>query len=164
MNTCPCGIDVHSHIVPERFPRYLGNRMPAEWPSMAPAHACHAHVMISDRVFRTVSDQCWSASRRVADLPAMGLAQQAISPMPELLSYWFEADAGAQLARYLNDCIAAMVAESGGALIGLATVPLQDIDRAIAELRRVMAEPAFAGVEIGSNVNGVPIGHPRFDP
>ncbi len=163
--TCrPCGVDIHSHVVPETFPRYLGNRMPAEWPSMAPAHACHAHVMISDKIFRTVSDPCWSTTRRLADLPALGLSQQAISPMPELLSYWFEADAGAQMARYLNDCIAAMVGESQGKLIGLGAVPLQDIDLAIVELRRLMARPSFAGVEIGSNVNGLPIGHTRFDP
>lgn len=159
-----CGVDVHSHLVPETFPRYLGNRMPAEWPSMAPAHACHAHVMISDKIFRTVSDQCWSTTRRLADLPALGLSQQAISPMPELLSYWFEAEAGAQMARYLNDCIAAMVGESQDKLIGLGAVPLQDIDRAIEELRNLMAQPAFAGVEVGSNINGLAIGHARFDP
>ena len=120
--------------------------------------------MIAGKVFRTVTDSCWSASRRVADLAVLGLSRQAISPMPELLSYWFEPQAGLQMARFLNDTIAAMVDESGGALVGLGAVPLQDIDLAIAELQRLMAEPGFAGVEIGSNVDGVPIGHARFDP
>ncbi len=164
MNSCSCGVDVHAHVVPEHFPRYLGNRMPAEWPSMTPAQACHAHVMIADKVFRTVSDQCWSSTRRLADLAGLGLTHQAISPMPELLSYWFEPDAGAQMASFLNDTIAAMAGESQGRLIGLGAVPLQDVDLAIAELGRLMDQPAFAGVEIGSNVNGVPIGHARFDP
>ena len=164
MTATPRGIDVHSHVVPERFPACLGTHVPAEWPQMAPAHACHAHVMIAGKVFRTVSDACWSTSRRLADLAGMGLATQAISPMPELLSYWFEPDAGLQMARHLNDTIADMVAESGGALVGLGAVPLQEIDLAIAELGRLMAEPGFAGVEIGSNVNGMPIGHAKFDP
>jgi len=155
---------VHSHVVPERFPACFGTSALAEWPSMAPAHAFHAHVMIAGKVFRTVSDACWRTSRRLADLAGTGLDRHAISPMPELLSSWFEPAAGLQMARYLNDVIGAMVAKSSSALVGLGAVPLQDVDLAIEELRRLMAEPGFAGVQIGSNVNGVPIGHARFDP
>jgi aminocarboxymuconate-semialdehyde decarboxylase len=161
---CPCGVDIHAHVVPENFPAYLGSQVPPSWPSMAPAHDCHRNVMISGKVYSTVSDRCWSASRRLADLPAMGLARQAISPMPELLSYWMEPSDAQPLLRYLNEQIAAMAAESNGALIGLGAVPLQDIDLAIAELRYVVQTLGFAGVEIGSNVNGTPIGDSRFDP
>lgn len=162
---CACGVDVHAHVVPERFPAYVGNRLPGDWPSMAPAHdACHRSVMISGKVYRTVSEQCWSATRRLADLEGMGLARQAISPMPELLSYWMEPGAAQQLLRYLNETIAAMAAESGGRLIGLGAVPLQDVELAIAELRHVVGTLGFAGVEIGSNVGGVAIGDARFDP
>src|SRR5258706_4028209 len=162
--TCPCGVDIHAHVVPENFPAYLGSKLPTSWPSMAPAHGCHRNVMISGKVYRTVSDKCWSASRRLADLPAMGLARQAVSPMPELLSYWMEPSDAQPLLRYLNEQIAAMAAESNGVLIGFGAVPLQDIDLAIVELRYVVQTLGFAGVEIGSNVNGTPIGDPRFDP
>ena len=162
---CACGIDVHAHVVPERFPAYVGNSLPRDWPSTAPAQdACHRHVMISGKVYRTVSDRCWSTSRRLADLPAMGLERQAISPMPELLSTWMEPGPARQLLRYLNEEIAAMAAASGGRLVGLGAVPLQDIDLAIAELRHAVETLGFAGVEIGSNVDGVAIGDARFDP
>ena len=161
---CACGIDVHAHVVPENFPAYLGSKVPSDWPSMAPAHECHRNVMISGKVYRTVSDACWSPSRRLADLPGMGLALQAVSPMPELLSYWMDAADAQQLLRYLNERIAAMVAESAGALVGLGAVPLQDIDLAIAELRHLVETLGMPGVEIGSNVDGVPIGDARFDP
>jgi len=56
------GIDVHSHVVPENFPSYLGTQVPAQWPSMAPAHACHRRVMIEGKNYRTVSDLCWDAA------------------------------------------------------------------------------------------------------
>ncbi len=130
---------------------------------MAPAHACHRNVMISGKVYRTVSDKCWSVTKRLDDFEDMGLALQAISPMPELLSYWMAAPDAAQLLRYLNEQIGSMVAESSGRLAGLGAVPLQDLDLALAELRRLMETPGFAGVEIGSNVNGAPIGDLRFD-
>jgi aminocarboxymuconate-semialdehyde decarboxylase len=156
---------VHAHVVPETLPAFAGAHAPATWPSMAPAHdACHRHVMISGKVYRTVSDRCWSASRRLADLEPMGLAVQALSPMPELLSYWMSAADAQPIVRWLNERIAAMAAESAGRLIGLGAVPLQDIDAAVAELRHVVEVLGFAGVEVGSNVNGTPIGDRRFDP
>lgn len=165
---CACGIDIHAHVVPEHLPAYLGRQMPTLWPAMTDAPPagglCHKHVMVGGKHYRTVSDKCWSTARRLADLPEMGLSQQALSPMPELLSYWLEPADGQQLVRYLNEQIAAMVAESGGALIGLGAVPLQDIDLAITELHYAVQTLGFAGVQIGSNVNGVPIGDARFHP
>ncbi|QHE88767.1 amidohydrolase [Hydrogenophaga sp. BPS33] len=162
---CACGgVDVHAHVVPENFPAYIGRRAPADWPSMAPAQPCHRSVMIAGKNYRTVSDKCWDVAKRLQDLPAMGLDLQVVSPMPELLSYWMDAVDAQQLLRYLNDQIAAMVAESGGRLAGLGAVPLQDVDLAIRELEYVVQTLGFAGVEIGSNINGVPVGAPALDP
>ena len=161
---CACGIDTHAHIVPENFPSYLGSVIPADWPSMAPAQPCHRSVMIAGKVYRTVSDQCWDTGKRLADFEEMGLALQAVSPMPELLSYWMNAADGQQLVRYLNDQIAAMVAESHCKIVGLGAVPLQDIDLAIRELEYCVKTLGFPGVEVGSNINGAPIGAPQFDP
>ncbi|WP_373988216.1 amidohydrolase family protein [Duganella sp. BuS-21] len=162
--SCTCGIDIHSHVVPEHFPAYLGSAAPADWPSMAPAYACHRHVVISGKVYRTVSERCWSPTRRIEDMDAMGLSLQVISPMPELLSYWMAPAAAAQLLRYINEQMAEMVGLSGGRLCALGAVPLQDMDLALAELDYVVDRLGFAGVEIGSNINGKPPGAPEFAP
>ena len=162
---CACGgVDVHSHVVPENFPAYIGGTVPADWPSMAAAQACHRSVMIAGKNYRTVVDKCWDVAKRLQDLPGMGLDLQVLSPMPELLSYWMNAADAQQLLRFLNDQIAAMVNDGGGRLAGLGAVPLQDVDLAIRELEYVVKTLGFAGVEIGSNINGVPVGAPQFDP
>lgn len=161
--TAALGIDVHCHVVPATFPNAVGSDL-AGWPSMAPAHECHRHVMIDGAIYRTVSDRCWDVGKRLEDMAVQQVGMQALSPMPELLAYWLPAAQGAQLNRYLNDEIAAMVSQAPACFIGLGAVPLQDIDMAIAELTRLIASGQFAGVEIGSNVNGVPIGAPQFDP
>ncbi|RXT56990.1 aminocarboxymuconate-semialdehyde decarboxylase [Bosea sp. Tri-44] len=161
---CACGVDIHAHVVPATFPVFLKVAPPTGWPSTAPAHECHRHIVIDGRTYRTVSDRCWDVPKRLADLDGMALSLQAISPMPELLSYWMEAEPAAELLRYVNDQIAGMVAEAGGRLVGLGAVPLQDMDRALRELARLMRDSSFAGVEVGSNVNGKPIGSPDFDP
>ncbi len=161
---CNCGIDVHAHVVPGDFPKYLGGLTPSGWPSMAAAHECHRHVMIDGKNYRTVSDKCWTTSRRLADFQEMGLKMQAISPMPELLSYWLSPPDGAQLVRFLNEQIATMVSESSGQLVGLGAVPLQDLTLAIKELHYMKESLGLRGVEVGSNINGTVIGDPRFDP
>lgn len=162
--TCACGVDVHAHVIPHDFPTYLRGAAPAGWPSMAPAHECHRHVMIDGKNYRTVSDKCWSVSKRLSDFEPMGLQVQAISPMPELLSYWLAPQDGFELVRYLNEQIALMVSESGGALVGLGAVPLQDMDLALKELEYVKHKLEFSGVEIGSNILGKPVGHPDLAP
>jgi aminocarboxymuconate-semialdehyde decarboxylase len=161
---CGCGIDMHAHVIPHDLPRYLGNVAPAAWPSMAPAHACHRHVIIAGKVYRTVSERAWSPTRRIEDMEPMGLAVQVISPMPELLSYWLEPAAAAQLLRYMNERIAEMAALSGGRLVGMGAVPLQDLDLALAELDHVVDRLGFKAIEVGSNVNGKPVGAPEFTP
>jgi aminocarboxymuconate-semialdehyde decarboxylase len=160
---CGCGIDVHAHVIPHDLPRHIGNAIPAAWPSMAPAHACHRHVMIAGKVYRTVSERAWSPTRRIEDMEGMGLGVQAISPMPELLSYWMEPAAASQLLRYMNEQIAEMVGASGGRLVGMGAVPLQDLDLALAELDYLADKLGFRAIEVGSNVNGRPVGAPEFD-
>jgi aminocarboxymuconate-semialdehyde decarboxylase len=157
-------IDIHTHVVPERFPEYAGKGTDVPWPSMADAHACHKHVLISGKIYRTVSDGCWSVPRRIEDMAAMRVARQALSPMPELLSYWLPLDDAQTLIRYLNDEIAAMVARAPERFLGLGAVPLQDVHAAIRELEHVVRALGFPGVEIASHVNGTSIGDRRFEP
>ena len=80
--------------------------------------------MIAGKNYRTVSDQCWDAGKRIADLDEIGIGRQVLSPMPELLSYWLAPHDAATLLRYINEQIAAMVAVSGKRFVGLGAVPL----------------------------------------
>ncbi len=157
-------IDIHTHVVPAEFPPYLGQRLGVRWPSMAPAQACHRHVMLDAKVYRTVSHQCWDCQVRLADMDAMQVGRQVLSPMPELLSYWLAGDDAAVLTRFLNEAIAGMVQHAPARFVGLGAVPLQDVERAIGELDFAVHQCGLAGVEIGSNIDGVSIGDARFLP
>jgi len=157
-------LDIHAHIVPEKFPAYTGVGRNVPWPSMAPAHACHAHVMIEGKVYRTVHQSCWLSEERIRDMDQGAIGVQCLSPMPELLSYWLPAADAQALIRYLNDQIAEMVTRHPRRFMGLGAVPLQDMDLALRELDYVVNELKFPGVEIASHVNGVSIGDGRFEP
>jgi aminocarboxymuconate-semialdehyde decarboxylase len=63
----------------------------------------------------------------------------------------------------MNAGIARLVEAAPDRFSGLGMVPLQDPELAARELSEVKAL-GFAGVEVGSNVNGRPIGDPAFLP
>ena len=157
-------IDIHTHIVPEKFPVYAGAGRDLPWPSMAPAHACHCHVMIKDSVYRTVHQAAWLPDERITEMDRCAVGVQCLSPMPELLSYWLPPRDGQLLIRFLNDEIARMVAHHPARFTGLGAVPLQDLDLALRELEYVIRELKFPGIEIATHVNGVSIGDARFEP
>jgi aminocarboxymuconate-semialdehyde decarboxylase len=157
-------IDVHTHVVPETFPRYAGRHLQAPWPTMAAAQACHRHVVVSGKIYRTVSHQCWDCQVRLADMDRRAVNRQVLSPMPELLSYWMAPEDGLAMCRHLNEVIAGMVAQAPARLVGLGAVPLQDVALAVGTLDDLLHRLGLSGVEIGGNIDGVPIGDARFRP
>ena len=94
----------------------------------------------------------------------MRVTRQAISPMPELLSYWLPPEPAQVLARHINETIAEMVRSAPDRFHGLGMIPLQDMDLAIKELEYIMQSLGLRGVEIATNVNNVPLGHASLEP
>ena len=123
-----------------------------------------AMVMIGKREFRLVDSRCWDIERRIADMNEEDVGIQALSPMPELLSYWIEAKEALVLSQSVNRAIAAMVRAAPGRFVGLGMAPLQDPALAAKELGNFCSEYGLIGVEIGSNIAGKSPGDPFFDP
>ena len=68
------------------------------------------------------------------------------------------------MAQFLNDHIGQIVRETPARFIGLGTVPLQDTQLAIDELRRCMTTLSLAGVQIGSHFAGKNLESPELEP
>jgi aminocarboxymuconate-semialdehyde decarboxylase len=94
----------------------------------------------------------------------MGVDVQAISVVPPQYFYWTEPQIGAKLSGMVNDRLFEIVEAHPDRFVGLGTLPLQDVDLALAELDRVVGELRFGGLEICTNVNGVDFDDPRFAP
>lgn len=156
-------IDLHVHVVPESFPPAGSRASAARWPRLDHVEPGRAQVMIAGQNFRTITDQCWSHPRRVRDMEREGVDVQVISPMPELLSYWFTLEDGLDICRYVNEFIAGLARSAPQRYDGLGIVPLQDPDVAARELSEVK-KLGLLGIEVGSNVNGLALGEPRFFP
>ncbi|HEY3920081.1 MAG TPA: amidohydrolase family protein [Stellaceae bacterium] len=157
-------IDVHCHIVPAEFPAAPASCAPEKWPSMEHRANNQAAVMVGGKEFRLVDSRCWDTARRIADMNGEDVGLQAISPMPELLSYWIDARATLAMARHINQTIAEMVRAAPDRFVGLGMVPLQDPELAAKELAALSGDYGLRGIEIGSNINRKSPGDPFFDP
>jgi len=158
-------IDVHTHVVPENFPRYAGKNSATAWPSMGCCDQPHHRaVLIKGKTFREVSHHCWDVTQRLLDMQAEGVSRQVLSPMPELLSYWFDVDDAVRMSEHINACIAKMMSSSPESFYGLGMVPLQDPERAVKLMSRLREDYGLVGIEVGTNINGRPIGDPFFEP
>jgi aminocarboxymuconate-semialdehyde decarboxylase len=67
-------------------------------------------------------------------------------------------------ARLVNDALAAIVRERHPRFTALATLPLNDAEASVAELRRVMDTMGFRGAMLFGNVNGMPLSDHRLWP
>ena len=155
-------IDVHAHVVPETFPANPAPSAESRWPCMCHGDNHTAQVMISDKPFRAIDHRSWDGQKRIEDMDAAGVARQALSPMPELLSYWYEPSVGLEMCKWMNHTIANMVADRPARFSGLGIVPLQDPALA-AEYLTDIKNTGLNGIEIGSNINKIVLGDERFE-
>jgi aminocarboxymuconate-semialdehyde decarboxylase len=146
-------IDVHTHIMPPKWEDLAARFGIAGWPWVKRHSACAACIMLGDREFREVTDQCFVPKRRIADMDGERIHRQLLSPIPVLFCYWGMPEATAEFARIQNDFIAQCVSDYPERFLAAGTVAMQAPKLAITELAR-MAAMRFQAVEIGTNVMG----------
>jgi aminocarboxymuconate-semialdehyde decarboxylase len=152
-------VDVHCHVVPSNLPVDPTGGKLVLWPQM---HCTGGHgTFTAGPVTRKFDDRSWLASRRIDFMDQHGIGLQVLSPLPELLAYWFEPAATALLCAYTNNTLAAMVESNPTRFAALGGLPMNDMALAISEARRLKAL-GFAGVEIGSNINGISPADARY--
>jgi aminocarboxymuconate-semialdehyde decarboxylase len=147
--------DIHSHYMPADLPDFADQLGDGRWPRLVVTGpsadtAVAAEIRRGNDIFRKVRRACFAAEARLEEMDDAGIAAQAISPVPVSLTYWAEPEPALSFARHQNDRLAEAAAGSGGRLVALGGVPLQDVDRAVGELERVVGELGLPGVEIGT--------------
>jgi aminocarboxymuconate-semialdehyde decarboxylase len=104
------------------------------------------------------------ADAKVEGMDRRGIDISVISVSPVVFFYWLDADAGLKASQILNDGVARMVAARPDRLRGMATLPMQDADAAVAELERAVKEHGFRAAELGCRVRGELLSEPQFRP
>ncbi len=156
-------IDMHTHILPERLPNFAEKFGYGDFIHLVHHKPGFARMMKGEKFFREIEANCWDPDLRIREYEEHGTQTQVVCTVPVMFSYWAKPGDCLELSRYLNDHIAGLVQDYPGRYIGLGTVPMQDADTAIRELRRCK-EIGLRGIQIGSNINDKNLSEPEFFP
>ncbi len=155
-------IDIHCHYLNQAVAEQVAHLDPAQHePSVAFANALTRDV--NRKQIRDRGHKLSTIETRLKDMDRMGIDMQAVSPAPNQTYYWTDPELGASLARKVNDRLAEIVATWPDRFVALGTVPLQNVDLALAELEHCRTKLGLRGVEVNPSVNGMDLTDPRLN-
>jgi aminocarboxymuconate-semialdehyde decarboxylase len=155
-------IDLHAHYIPPSFLEAI-DREGGPHDASIRRDGKDPTIVVRARPYGPITRHFHETRPRLAEMDKAGVDVQALSLCPPMV-YWAEPELALRMARHFNDDLAATVASRPDRLVGLATVPLQDVSASVAELERAVKELRLRGVAIGSNVNGKDLDHPDLTP
>lgn len=159
-------IDMHTHILPPEMPNWTAKFGYGDfvWLKPSPQKPGYADMMKGNQYFRTIEENCWDADVRIKDYEQFNTQVQVVCTVPVMFSYWSKPKDCLELSRFLNDHIAELQAKYPKNYVGLGTIPMQDAESAIGEMRRLKNELNIPGIQIGSNINDKNLSDPEFFP
>jgi aminocarboxymuconate-semialdehyde decarboxylase len=155
-------IDVHTHILSHAYVELLN------------AHAGPAYEVKVDRSggpavhrngapFMTLQSGMFDVDERIKAMDEAGVDTGILSlTCPNV--YWGTREASGKAARVMNDHITEAGRAHPGRLYGLASLPWQYPDDALAELTRACDEGRHVGVMVLANIADAPLTDERFAP
>jgi aminocarboxymuconate-semialdehyde decarboxylase len=162
-------IDLHTHILPERWPSWTTKSGYPGWIELEHHKPCCARMLKTldggrTHFFREIESNCWDPAARIRDCDACHVRAQVLSTVPVMFSYWAKPQDAHDLSRLLNDHIAETVRAHPTRFAGLGTIPLQDTALALKELHRCVKDLGLAGVQIGTHAEGKNLDDPSILP
>lgn len=144
-------IDVHTHVTPPSFREAVLDG--GSW-----------HTLTNTIGELEIPEFSISATDRIAKMDAAGIDMHVLTVNNDFYRYELDPAQTQEIARACNEEIGAMMSAHPDRFTGLATVPMQDIERAVAELEFAMSTLGYRGLTINDHVNGVTFDNPRFYP
>ena len=153
-------IDIHAHCVPAEAVDLLHT----EGASIRIDVGDDGSVVVAGRTLplplrHTLVDR----DARLAAMDRSGIDVQVLSSWIDLTAYRLDPEAGARWSRRLNEALAGEAASHPDRFLALGTVPLQNPEAAVAELRYAIDELGMVGVEIGTRVGDVDLVSANLD-
>jgi predicted TIM-barrel fold metal-dependent hydrolase len=150
-------IDAFAHILPRPYLDRLEKHLQS---SISPARLRYYREGVFD--FSEVLTDL--DARRRAIEPLGDYAQVLVLAVPPLEEVG-PPDVAAEFARLANDEMAEIVAHDRDHFVGFAAaLPMNDVEAALRELERACVELGALGAQVFSNVLGIPLDDPRFEP
>ncbi len=157
-------IDVHAHVLTEEMMRLMRHEAPDIGPTLSEVDEHGGVLQVGNIVQRPFPRGAWDLELRLRDMDEAGVDVQVLSVCPQTFLYDRDPTLTATLSAIQNNEIARIVSQQPDRFMGIATLPMQDPERAVAELRRSMTQLGLRGAQIGSHVEGRNLDDPALEP
>ena len=139
-------VDVHAHCYPKPYMKELNK------------------IGVGEEGWVGVKISAWeSAEERITEMDRLGVDVQVLG-VSDPNVYFPDEGLSRALAQTTNDFIAEVVNQHPERFLSLASIPLTNLDHAMAELERAIDELKMDGIILGTNVNQRPLSDDLFLP
>lgn len=146
-------VDMHTHILPAALPDWASRFGGNSWPELIPDGPDKALLRIGTKASIAVDSRFWNAELRIEHMDRTNIDIQIVSQIPMMACYWADIKPAREIARFFNEQTAEFVAQHPQRFRGMGTVPLQDTESAIDELRYIHEKLGINSVQIGTCPN-----------
>jgi aminocarboxymuconate-semialdehyde decarboxylase len=140
-------IDVHAHVLTEDMMRLMRREAPDIGPTLSEVDETGGVLQVGTIVQRPFPRGAWDLELRLRDMDQAEVDVQVLSVCPQTFLYDRDPALTATLSAIQNDEISKIVRQQPDRFMGIATLPMQDPDRAVAELRRAMTQLGLSGIQ-----------------
>lgn len=155
-------IDMHTHIIPKEFIKTIQKNK--DFGVELIIKQGKEHMLLRTGRVAPCDEIFYNMDTRIKYMDSVNIDMQGISMSPLLFYYDFPLEIAKQVMFISNDEINRIVQEHKNRFFPIGTVPLQDVETSIAELKRIKKEYGFKAVQIGTEVNGKSLSDPEFFP
>ncbi len=156
-------IDIHAHTFTRSMFATLDSGQ--DWYGMRYEGADQRNIFVKEGKRVGINPKLrFTPEERIADMDRLGTEVQVVSLHTQVFGYHLEPTAGLAQAKEVNNDIAEFVKEAPQRFAGMATLPVQDVGAAIAELDRAVNTLGLKGAELDTAVNGKTWDEPEFLP
>lgn len=157
-------IDIHAHLTPQCF--WRATERQGDWHSLRREQDARGreYAVVQGRRQQLPPRARWTPEERLADMDSLGVDIHVLSPYSGFYNYHLDTALTVATSQESNNEIRDMISSWPDRFAGLATLPMQDVPAAIAELERVMVQLGFKGAMINDHVNGHTLDEPAFLP
>jgi aminocarboxymuconate-semialdehyde decarboxylase len=138
-------IDIHAHITPQCF--WKATEGGGSWHTLRREQDARGRqiAVIGGHRSSLPPKARWTPEERLADMDSLGVDVHVLSPYSGFYNYELDSAIAVATSRDSNNEIHQMTKTWPDRFAGLATLPMQDVNAAIAELERVMTQLGFKG-------------------
>ena len=153
-------IDVHSHIFDQRYFDAMWRDFRLERSTTREGQTL---MRKNGYTYMWYRDNFFDVDHRLRVMDKQGIDLRVLSLSSPNVYDW-QGARQVEVARLMNDATAAIVRSHPDRFAGVGSLPLADVEASLKEIDRITGELELHGVMIGSNIAGVHVNDPRFEP